>query len=113
GMLDRGNAYHGVYIGAASGFSPVASTGSAHDNTVGGTAPGARNVISGNDNHGVWINGSGATGNQVLGNYIGTNAAGTAAIGNSFSGVVIADGASGNTVGGTTVGARNIISGNA
>src|SRR5207302_10659249 len=71
----------------------------------------ARNVIAANGNHGVWINGSGATGNLVQGNYIGVGGDGGTALGNSFSGVHIASGAS-NTIGGTTASARNIISAN-
>jgi hypothetical protein len=63
---------------------------------------------------GVWISGSGATGNKVTGNYIGTDTSGTTTtnLGNSSSGVVITD-ASNNTVGGTAAEARNLISGNA
>jgi hypothetical protein len=82
-------------------------------NTIGGTAPGAGNTISGNTNYGVWITsrGSGATSNLVQGNRIGTNAAGTAALAN-LDGVVIDGGASYNTIGGTAPGAGNTISGN-
>ncbi len=84
-------------------------------NTIGGAAPGARNVISGNDSAGVQIGGDStvgtgdASGNQVLGNYIGTNADGDAAIPNAQAGVDIQT--SGNTIGGATAGARNVISG--
>jgi hypothetical protein len=85
----------------------------AASNTVGGTAAAVRNVISGNGNNGVEIQGSGATKNVVEGNYIGTNAAGTAALANTYAGVALANGASNNTVGGTAAAARNIISGNA
>ena len=77
-------------------------------NTIGGTAAGARNVISGNGSHGVRIDGSSATGNWVQGNYIGTNAAGTADLGNAYSGVSIGDAAD-NTVGGMATGAGNVI----
>jgi hypothetical protein len=97
GSVDLGNSNAGVYIFRVS------------NNTVGGTEPGARNVISGNGG-GVHMFGSAATGNKVMGNFIGTNAAGTAALGNGNVGV----GVSGptNTVGGTLSGARNVISGN-
>ena len=81
------------------------------DNTIGGTAAGAGNVISGNTGDGVEITGSGTSGNLVAGNLIGTDAAGSAAIGNGRSGVYIGSGATGNTVGGTTATARNVISG--
>ncbi len=55
---------------------------SASDITIGGTASGAGNVISGNTNDGVEITGNSTTGNLVADNFIGTNLAGTAALGN-------------------------------
>ena len=95
------NSYDGVLI-------ETGSTGT----TVGGTAAGAGNVISGNTEYGVEINGTGTSSNLVAGNLIGTNAAGTAAIPDDF-GVVIDSGASGNTIGGSTLrGAGNVLSGN-
>ncbi|MBW4648779.1 MAG: DUF4347 domain-containing protein [Kastovskya adunca ATA6-11-RM4] len=100
GTLDWGNYFMGVYIDNSS------------NNTIGGTAPGSRNVISGGDYDGVRINGTGATGNQILGNFIGTNAAGNAILGNAATGVSIVYGASYNIIGGTALGSRNVISGN-
>ncbi len=70
-------------------------------NTIGGTAAGARNVISGN-NAGVFLDGSTVTGNFVLGNYIGTDASGASAQANG-TGIEILDGANGNTIGGQNV----------
>ena len=81
------------------------------NNVIGGTSPGARNIISGNGQSGVAIDGATATGNRVEGNYIGTNSLGTAALGNGINGVSITE-ASNNVIGGTTSGSRNIISGN-
>ncbi|MCH7999872.1 MAG: right-handed parallel beta-helix repeat-containing protein, partial [Chloroflexi bacterium] len=80
-------------------------------NTIGGTAAGAGNVISGNSRYGVYIVNGGATGNLVQGNLIGTDVNGTAALGNSSIGMFI-NGQSLNTIGGTAAGARNVISGN-
>jgi uncharacterized repeat protein (TIGR01451 family) len=77
--------------------------------TVGGTAAGAVNVISGNGGAGVYIHGSGATGTYVQGNYIGTQGDGSTALGNQFYGVYIADAASHNLIGGTDPGAGNTI----
>jgi len=68
-------------------------------------------VIQGFDDCGVWLKGTGTTGNQIHGNHIGTNKAGTAAAANG-SGVCISQGASGNTVGGDVSSERNVISGN-
>jgi titin len=98
GATAMGNTAAGISIGAAN-------------NTIGGTATGAGNVISGNGGGGVAITGAIANGNVVAGNRIGTNLAGTAAVPNSAFGVRVV--AAGNTIGGTTAAARNIISGNA
>ena len=98
GNVDLGNAGQGVAI-----FT------SAANNTIGGTAAGAGNVISGNDGYGIGISASGATANIVQGNLIGTNAAGTAGIANSKQGVYISAGAANTVVGGTSAGAGNTI----
>ena len=102
GTIARGN-------GSGITFSPNNNSG----NTVGGTTPGARNLISGN-NEGIHIGASDFTTsdrNVIQGNYIGTNAAGTAALGNHTSGIGL-NGGTGNTIGGTISGAGNLISGN-
>ncbi len=111
-----GNVISGNYLGTrADGATALAnSVGiqifSAVGNTIGGTAAGARNVISGNSDYGIWIFAATATGNTVKGNYIGTAADGATACANLY-GVQIADGV-GNTIGGTSAAERNIISGN-
>jgi hypothetical protein len=94
GNSDVGNLSHGIRISDAGG------------NFVGGTLPGARNVISGNDEDGVYIEGVNATNNQVQGNSIGV------ALGNADNGVHVAGSASSNTVGGSADGAGNIIASN-
>ncbi len=98
GMQDQGNSGSGVEVSGAS------------NNTIGGTRPAERNVISGHKVFAGVSLGFNATGNAVQGNYVGTNAAGTAAIPNS-RGIQVSSN-SNNTIGGTTAGARNIISGN-
>ena len=118
GAATTANVILGNLIGLSSdGTSAVANQGSgvlitssASDNTIGGTAAGSRNVISGNVSHGISI--TGASNNKVLGNYIGTDAAGTADRGNQGNGVGLFSGAANNTIGGTTASARNVISGN-
>ncbi len=84
----------------------------ARSNTIGGSAAGAGNVISGNTGQGINISDTNTWLNVVAGNRIGTDAAGTAARPNTGAGIAIFGGAQSNTVGGTAAGARNIISGN-
>ncbi len=115
GNLVRGNLIGTDFNGTAmvaNGAHGVGIVGGAANNTIGGTAAGARNIISGNTNHGVAINVTNTSNNQVLGNFIGTDVNGTAAIGNGSDGVNIRGAASNNTIGGTAAGARNVISGN-
>ncbi len=78
---------------------------------IGGTVPGARNLITGVGNTGsaLFINGHD---NRVEGNYIGVNANGEAGAGNHGAGVAFAASATNNVVGGTTPGSGNVISGN-
>ena len=73
------------------------------NNTIGGTTPGARNIISGESFIGVAL--TIATDTVVLGNYIGTDYTGTVAVGNEI-GVFIQQGV-GNTIGGADLDARH------
>ncbi len=111
------NLVQGNFIGsdaAGSGRNAngigVYIIGGASGNTIGGTTPGARNVISYNSGDGIHLDGGGTSGNLVQGNFLGTNANGTAGSGASGGGVYITGGANNNTIGGTTSAARNIIS---
>jgi hypothetical protein len=97
GSVKIANTSYGIYLNKSAG------------NTIGGTASGASNVISGNSAAGVYIAGTGATGNKIEGNYIGTNSGG-AALGNGTG--VLLSGVSGNTIGGTAAGAGNTIADN-
>jgi CSLREA domain-containing protein len=119
GTIATDNRVMGNYIGTnAKGASDLGNdldgvniSRGAQNNRIGGSTPAARNVISGNDGGGVYIEDSGTTGNTVSGNYIGLAASGTTKLGNG-SGVVINWGAQNNTIGGDTPGERNVISGN-
>lgn len=125
-----GNMGNGIHIGGASHGIIVAGnyigtdlTGTqalpnlqgvyvlSANNTIGGTSSGMGNLISGNRANGIVLDGSGASGNVVQGNYIGTAANGTAALGNQQDGVHVLN-APGNTVGGSEAAARNVIAGN-
>src|SRR5207245_3674403 len=108
---------HGNYLGTdvtglhalANGFHAVGISG-ASGVTVGGTATGEGNLLSGNSGTGLSFF-EGAHDNVVQGNLIGTDRTGMAALGNHFSGVAV-NLSPRNVIGGTASGARNTISGN-
>jgi VCBS repeat-containing protein len=81
-------------------------------NLIGGTTSQTRNLFSGNTTRGIYLYGSGSTGNAVQGNFIGLNVTGTQALSNAQFGVHAAFGAGSNTIGGVVAGAGNVISGN-
>jgi hypothetical protein len=81
-------------------------------NTVGGTTPLERNIVSGNEYSGVVLWKAGGSNNTVIGNYIGTDITGKKDIGNWLRGVDVSNGSSNNTIGGYSSGQRNVISGN-
>ncbi len=95
-----------------NGFLGLGLYSGAVSNIIGGTTIGARNVISGNASEGLRIQGVGASGNLIQGNYIGTDPSGTSSLPNGWTGLTIFSGATSNVIGGTSVGARNILSGN-
>lgn len=111
-----GNTVAGNYIGTSISGNAVVTNRyngitlrDAHANLIGGTAPGAGNVISGNGFYGVYLV-SGSSENVVQGNLIGTDATGRSALGNKVAGVRIESPA--NLIGGAEPGAGNVISGN-
>lgn len=94
--------FQGIFVGTSN-------------NTIGGTTPGARNVIGAGEHGGIVIQPGGAfaiSGNVVQGNYIGTDATGNVGLGFVNYGVVIFNSANNNTIGGTAAGAGNVLSGN-
>jgi uncharacterized repeat protein (TIGR01451 family) len=110
------NAVEGCFIGlSVSGTTDLGNNASgifitnSPNNRIGGTNAAQRNVISGNQQNGVLVQGLGAAGNRVLGNFIGLNAAGGGTIANSANGIFL-NGARANTIGSS--GAGNVISGN-
>jgi len=98
-------------IGNGSGVVTEGQSGNFSSHTIGGTAPGARNIISGNNGPGINIGGT-LSGSLVQGNFIGTDVTGSIAVANASDGVFINFGSANNTIGGTTPAARNVISGN-
>ena len=95
GTLDLGNTNYGIGIAGSN-------------NIIGGTADGARNVISGNNGQGILLSGSGAFGNRSEGNFIGTQADGLSPLGNTLDGVrIIGFTPKDNSIGGTGDGQGN------
>lgn len=95
GTLDRGNAMMGIAIAG-------------HSNAIiGGTEPGAGNLVSGNTHQGIaiYFNSSNVT---VQGNLIGTDVTGGIALGNVLSGIQV-NSATNVLIGGSTPTARNVI----
>ena len=115
-MAAPGNTIAGNKIGTnLTGTAAVPnyegiSLESASNNVIGGTDPGAGNLISGNAQEGVHIEHSSL--NSLQGNTIGTDVTGEIAIPNAVIGIFIGFGASDNTIGGSVPGGGNLISGN-
>jgi CSLREA domain-containing protein len=108
------NSIQGNFIGLTlAGNAALENLGdgiviTGNENTVGGTTPEARNVISGNLSSGVGITGEV---NVIVGNYIGIDTTGNFAVANMNSGIRLTATVN-NTIGGLVPGARNVISGN-
>src|SRR5262249_18052490 len=102
------NLIEGNYIG-----TDVTGTATFGNSVAGISVHGARttivdNVVSGNRDYGIFIQGGDES--IIQGNLIGTNAAGTAAVQNQWG--ILLSGSNHVQIGGTTPGARNVISGN-
>ncbi len=107
GLACDGEADIGNYIGVRIKDSS--------ENLIGGTGPGARNVVSGDhggdiqNGSGVSVHGQSSLDNVISGNYIGTDATGMLPrLG--FRGISVS-GASGTLIGGVTPGSGNLVSG--
>jgi titin len=123
----RGSTVSGTYIGVApdggtgrgnaDGVAIVSNDPArpATQNTIGGTSPAARNVISGNAHSGIALSPStgGQAGATIVGNDIGIDATGSRALANG-TGITVGGfrGASSATIGGPSAVMRNVISGN-
>ena len=120
-----GNLVEGNFIGTdVSGARSLRGSGTfgievfngAAVNTIGGTAPGAGNVVGGDYSvglagSGVIIDGASTTSNLVEGNFIGVDVSGTNPVGYLKNAVSLSNNTAGNTIGGNVAGARNIMTG--
>ena len=124
GTVDLGNSGNGVRVaesGDPGASAPAGGFSHGEDkpnalldppNVIGGTTPGARNIISGNDQNGIYVTLLGAF-FIAEGNFIGTDVTGTARLGNSANGVWIQFSPfQGLIIGGTSPASRNVISAN-
>ncbi len=120
--LSDDNLVQGNYIGVnAAGVAALPTTtditlklSSSSGNVIGGTAPGAGNVIFG-QGAAVYLNNVStivpSTNNTIQGNFFGTDATGT--VGQGGNGIIVQTSIAGssNTIGGSAPGAGNLISG--
>jgi parallel beta-helix repeat protein len=117
GTAATGNLIQGNYVGTGlTGQSALGNKFSglhiqSSGNTIGGLVSGAANLVSGNGQDGIFLDGAGASNNIVQGNLIGTAADGSSSLGNGRAGIGIS-GAPRNIIGGTTPNAGNLLSAN-
>jgi hypothetical protein len=100
GTSPLGNTFSGVVVEKGAG------------NTIGGAAQGDGNLISGNQEEGVAVYGSAATGNVVEHDTIGADATGTKPLRNTYSGVFVGDWGNGQGAASSTLIIDNLISAN-
>lgn len=97
GTTAKPNLSSGVYINQSPG------------NTIGGSAAGSRNIISGNSGAGIQISYDNADNTIVKGNYIGTTADGLSPLGNGTTGISVGTDTTLTFVGGVLQGEGNLI----
>lgn len=121
GLKPLGNTAYGVELdlntvtGLASINNSIGTPAVTNTQTANVISANGQGNEIGNQGYGVYISGTGTTGNVVQGDYIGVTwqgTAGTPSLGNGNDGVYLEPGADGNTIGGTTAAAGNIISDN-
>jgi len=105
----------GNYIGidatgthALGGNIGITTSNAPTGTIIGGSEPGAGNVISGNNSYGIFLN-DGAAGTIIKGNRIGTDATGTRAVSNHGAGIFLFTPSSGSIIGGKDPGEGNTI----
>ena len=108
GTLIRGNAIGTISLGTSALGNAQGITASGSGSvTVGGSAAGAGNVVSANDQNGMYVTLSPGGVVIVEGNYFGTDVTGTLPLGNTYAGIRVGSG--GATIGGINPGQGNYI----
>jgi hypothetical protein len=80
GVTDNGNGGRGISLINATGVY------------VGDLTGATRNIISGNNNDGIALEGAGAVSNHIIANFIGTTESSSAPLGNTSSGIALLNG---------------------
>jgi titin len=114
GGTATGNLVQGNLIGTNAGGTTAIPNGldgvfinDAPNNTIGGTAAGAGNLISGNGSVGIQLFGPLTQGNVIQGNALGLDSAGRSTLPNPAGGIFVNTGPLNNTIGGTAPGQAN------
>jgi parallel beta-helix repeat protein len=114
GGTASGNLVQGNLIGTNAGGTTAIPNGldgvfinDAPNNTIGGTAAGAGNLISGNGSVGIQLFGPLTVDNVIQGNALGLNSAGRPTLRNPAGGIFVNTGPLNNTIGGTAPGQAN------
>jgi uncharacterized repeat protein (TIGR01451 family) len=105
--VSENNIIQGNYIGTdVTGTLDLGNSGGIQVrgqlNTIGGTTPQARNLISGNNGDGIVISGLVSFDNLIVGNYIGTDATGISPLRNELMGILLGSAAYANRIGDST-----------
>ncbi len=99
GLVDMGNGGNGIRVVTSVGV------------TIGGTTYASRNIISGNSDNGIALDGA-STGAIIKANIIGLGGDGATVVNNDNHGIYILGTSDNATIGGPTTPERNFISGN-
>ncbi|SFZ89409.1 hypothetical protein SAMN05428642_101246 [Flaviramulus basaltis] len=123
GTESYGNIIIGNFIGTdITGMEPISNARGgvlvlfgANNNEIGTDNVGEGNLISGNGQYGIYLQGGTSTPvdfNNIQGNYIGLDATGNAALPNLIGIMMLTGENNNNFIGGTLTNSKNVISGN-
>jgi CSLREA domain-containing protein len=101
GEIDQGNTHRGIEVITNANNNIIGTDGDGSSDNA------ERNLISGNDHNGIYLD---STGNTVMGNFIGTDKDGNTDLGNANVGVYLNKGS--NTLGTNGNGTSDAIEGN-